>query len=166
MRKLFGPLYFDPGLDREFTSIHDQLEAHYPDQGTSPLALVAAPRADASYEDMNTAAGFLQQVAKQLPDVVVVPNPAQPSPQPDRPYVVSLRLDGANNNSASDAANVTSEMASAQMRLLCGDERGTIWMFSTSQFISLILAPLAIAMLLYLARRKEPAPKSARKRAA
>ena len=47
-----------------------------------------------------------------------------------------------------------------------GDERGTIWMFSTSQFISLILAPLAIAMLLYLARRKEPAPKSARKRAA
>ena len=84
--------------------VHDQLEAHYPDQGTSPLALVAAPRADASYEDMNAAAGFLQQVAKQMPDVVVVPNPAQPSPQPDRPYVVSLRLDGANNNSASDAA--------------------------------------------------------------
>ena len=84
--------------------VHDQLEAHYPDQGTSPLALVAAPRADASYEDMNAAAGFLQQVAKQMPDVVVVPNPAQPSPQPDRPYVVSLRLDGATNNSASDAA--------------------------------------------------------------
>ncbi len=47
-----------------------------------------------------------------------------------------------------------------------GDERGTIGMFSTSQFISLVLAPLAIAMLLYLARRKEPTPKSARKRAA
>jgi heme transporter len=84
--------------------VHDQLEAHYPDQGTSPLALVAAPRADASYEDMNAAAAFLQQVAKQMPDVVVVPNPAQPSPQPDRPYVLSLRLDGATNNSASDAA--------------------------------------------------------------
>jgi uncharacterized membrane protein YdfJ with MMPL/SSD domain len=84
--------------------VHDQLEAHYPDQGTSPLAMVAAPRADASYEDMNAAAAFLQQVAKQMPDVVVVPNPAQPSPQPDRPYVVSLRLDGTTNNSASDAA--------------------------------------------------------------
>jgi phosphatidylglycerol:prolipoprotein diacylglycerol transferase len=47
-----------------------------------------------------------------------------------------------------------------------GDERGTIGMFSTSQFISLVLAPLAIAMLLYLARRKEPTPKNARKRAA
>ena len=84
--------------------VHDALESHYPDQGSSPLALVAAPRADASYEDMNAAAGFLQQVAKQQPDVVAVPNPAQPSPQPDRPYVVSLRLDGATNNSASDAA--------------------------------------------------------------
>ncbi len=84
--------------------VHDALEAHYPDQGASPLALVAAPRADATYEDMNAAAGFLQQVAKQQPDVVVVPNAAQPSPQPDRPYVVSLRLDGATNNSASDAA--------------------------------------------------------------
>ena len=84
--------------------VHDALEAHYPDQGSSPLAMVAAPRADATYEDMNAAAGFLQQVAKQQPDVVVVPNAAQPSPQPDRPYVVSLRLDGATNNSASDAA--------------------------------------------------------------
>jgi heme transporter len=84
--------------------VHDELEAHYPDQGTSPLALVAAPRADASYEDMNAAAGFLQQIAGQVTDVAVVANPAQPSPQPDRPYVVSLRLDSANNASASDAA--------------------------------------------------------------
>jgi heme transporter len=83
--------------------IHDELEAHYPDQGTSPLALVAAPRADASYEDMNAAVAFLQQVAGEIPDVAVVPNPAQPSPQPDRPYVVSLRLDSS-NDSASDAA--------------------------------------------------------------
>ncbi|HEY2448449.1 MAG TPA: MMPL family transporter [Mycobacterium sp.] len=84
--------------------VHDELEQHYPDQGTSPLALVAAPRADASYEDMNAAAGFLQQIAGQVTDVAVVANPAQPSPQPDRPYVVSLRLDSANNASASDAA--------------------------------------------------------------
>ena len=36
--------------------------------------------------------------------MAVVNNPAQPSPQPDRPYVVSLRLDSTNNASASDAA--------------------------------------------------------------
>jgi phosphatidylglycerol:prolipoprotein diacylglycerol transferase len=47
-----------------------------------------------------------------------------------------------------------------------GDERGAVGIFSTSQFISIILAPLAIGMLVYLARRKEPAPKSARRRAA
>src|ERR1700737_713337 len=84
--------------------VHDELEGHYPDQGTSPLALVAAPRADASYEDMNAAAAFLQQVAGQVSDIAVVKNPAQPAPQPDRPYVVSLRLDSSNNSSASDAA--------------------------------------------------------------
>jgi len=84
--------------------VHDALEAHYPDQGTSPLALVAAPRADASYQDMNAAATFLQQVAGQVSDVAVVKNPAQPAPEPDRPYVVSLRLDSSNNSSASDAA--------------------------------------------------------------
>ncbi|MGH3552240.1 MAG: MMPL family transporter, partial [Mycobacterium sp.] len=84
--------------------VHDELEAHYPDQGTSPLALVAAPRADASYQDMNAAAAFLQRVAGEVPDVAVVPNPTQRPPQPDRPYVVSLRLDSNNNTSASDAA--------------------------------------------------------------
>ncbi|MBV8863333.1 MAG: MMPL family transporter [Mycobacterium sp.] len=84
--------------------VHDELEAHYPDQGTSPLALVAAPRADAGYEDMNAAAAFMLKVAGEVPDVAVVPNPAQPAPEPDRPYVVSLRLDSANSSSASDAA--------------------------------------------------------------
>jgi hypothetical protein len=39
-------------------------------------------------------------------------------------------------------------------------------MFSTSQFISIILAPLAIIMLVYLARATAPAPKTARKKAA
>ena len=47
-----------------------------------------------------------------------------------------------------------------------GDERGMVGMFSTSQFISILLAPLALAMLVYLARAEEPSPKSARKRAA
>ena len=47
-----------------------------------------------------------------------------------------------------------------------GDERGSVGMFSTSQFISIILAPLAIVMLVYLARATAPAPKTARKKAA
>src|SRR5437667_8556222 len=44
-----------------------------------------------------------------------------------------------------------------------GDERGTVGIFSTSQFISIILAPLAIGMLIYLSRRAE-APVPERKR--
>jgi phosphatidylglycerol:prolipoprotein diacylglycerol transferase len=46
-----------------------------------------------------------------------------------------------------------------------GDERGTVGMFSTSQFISVILAPLAIVMLVYLSRVVTPEPKRARKAA-
>src|SRR6266511_435558 len=46
-----------------------------------------------------------------------------------------------------------------------GDERGMIGMFSTSQFISIILVPLAIVMLVRLSRRIEPEPKRARKAA-
>src|SRR6266542_6579080 len=40
-----------------------------------------------------------------------------------------------------------------------GDERGTVGMFSTSQFISILLAPLAIVMLVYLARQTPPESK-------
>jgi phosphatidylglycerol:prolipoprotein diacylglycerol transferase len=47
-----------------------------------------------------------------------------------------------------------------------GDPRGTVFMFSTSQFISVLLAPLAVVMLAYLSRRLEPEPKRARKKAA
>jgi phosphatidylglycerol:prolipoprotein diacylglycerol transferase len=47
-----------------------------------------------------------------------------------------------------------------------GDERGTVGMFSTSQFISIVLAPLAVGMLVYLSRVAAPAPKTGRKRAA
>jgi phosphatidylglycerol---prolipoprotein diacylglyceryl transferase len=46
-----------------------------------------------------------------------------------------------------------------------GDDRGTVGMFSTSQFISLLLAPLAIVMLIYLGREQAPEPKRARKAA-
>src|SRR3954462_15424988 len=46
-----------------------------------------------------------------------------------------------------------------------GDERGTVGMFSTSQFISIVLAPLAIIMLVYLSRVIVPEPKRARKAA-
>jgi phosphatidylglycerol:prolipoprotein diacylglycerol transferase len=45
------------------------------------------------------------------------------------------------------------------------DPRGAVGMFSTSQFISILLAPLAIAMLAYLSRRVTPEPKRARKAA-
>ena len=44
-----------------------------------------------------------------------------------------------------------------------GDERGTVGPFSTSQFISLLLAPLAVVMLLYLGRfSRGPAHEGAR----
>src|SRR5712671_1135409 len=46
-----------------------------------------------------------------------------------------------------------------------GDERGTVGMFSTSQFISVLLAPLAIVMLVYLSRETTPAPTRAKKAA-
>jgi phosphatidylglycerol:prolipoprotein diacylglycerol transferase len=47
-----------------------------------------------------------------------------------------------------------------------GDDRGNpIGMLSTSQLISVLLAPLAIAMLVYLARAVTPEPKRARKAA-
>src|SRR6266852_8071000 len=46
-----------------------------------------------------------------------------------------------------------------------GDERGTVGMFSTSQFISIVLAPLAIVMLVFLSRAVTPEPKRARKAA-
>ena len=86
-------------------SLHVQyeLEDHFPEQGASPLALVAAPRADATYDDMNAAVAQLEQAARGIPSVTVVPNPAQPAPAPDRPYVVSLRLD-FNNTGAVDTA--------------------------------------------------------------
>ena len=48
-----------------------------------------------------------------------------------------------------------------------GDDRGMVFNYlSTSQFISVILAPLAVVMLVYLSRRGHPEPKQERRRAA
>jgi heme transporter len=84
-------------------AVHDQLEDLYHDQGASSLALVAAPRPDASYQDINDAVALLRQIAGGFPGVTEVPNPTQRPPQPDRPYVVSLRMD-ARNAGTSDLA--------------------------------------------------------------
>lgn len=84
-------------------AVHDELVAQYPDLGASSLALVAAPRPDASYQDINDAVAQLRQIAKELPGVSEAPNPTQRPPQPDRPYVVSLLLD-ARNPGTSDVA--------------------------------------------------------------
>jgi phosphatidylglycerol:prolipoprotein diacylglycerol transferase len=45
------------------------------------------------------------------------------------------------------------------------DPRGAVLIFSTSQFISLFLAPLSIVMLVLLRRSSEPAPERVRKAA-
>jgi RND superfamily putative drug exporter len=83
--------------------VQHELEEHFPGQGASPLALVAAPRADASFEDMNVAVAHLEQLAAEVPSVKLTPNPQQPPPQPDRPYVITLQLD-FNNTGATDVA--------------------------------------------------------------
>jgi phosphatidylglycerol:prolipoprotein diacylglycerol transferase len=46
------------------------------------------------------------------------------------------------------------------------DPRGMVGALSTSQFISVILAPLAIIMLVYLGRQAAPAPRQSRKKGA
>jgi RND superfamily putative drug exporter len=74
-------------------AVEHQIQDHFPDQGASPLALVAAPRADASFADMNGAVAHLEDIAAGVPSVKVMPSPQQPRPQPDRPYVITLQTD-------------------------------------------------------------------------
>ena len=81
--------------------VQHELEDHFPQQGASPLALVAAPRADATYEDMAAAVAQLEQAAQEIPSVTLAPTVTQPAPAPDRPYVVTLRL-GFDNTGAVD----------------------------------------------------------------
>ncbi len=83
--------------------VQHQIENHFPAEGASPLALVAAPRSDATYADINSAVEKLQRIAAEVPSIKMVPDRLQPSPQPDRPYVVALRLD-FNNTGAVDVA--------------------------------------------------------------
>ena len=47
-----------------------------------------------------------------------------------------------------------------------GDPRGTVGIFSTSQFLSLLLAPLAVVMLVLLSRRDDPRRYAAAQRVA
>ena len=100
--------------------VQRELEQYFPDQGASPLALVAAPRADASFDDMNIAVAQLERIATEVPSVKVMPNPQQPPPQPDRPYVITLQLD-FNNTGAVDVAKQLREKTGVN-----GDQPGEI----------------------------------------
>jgi heme transporter len=84
-------------------NVQYQLQDHYPGQGASPLALVAAPQPDATSQDTSDAVDLLQRKAAEVPSVSVVPNPLEPAPQAGRPYVVSLKLD-FHNTGAVDVA--------------------------------------------------------------
>lgn len=55
--------------------VHDAMETGFREQGASPLALVAAPRPDATVSDMAAAVDYLKQVAAQIPQVSVEPIP-------------------------------------------------------------------------------------------
>ena len=98
--------------------VQRQLEAQFPDQGASPLALVAAPRPDASFDDMNAAVARLEAIAREVPSVTIMPNPAQPPPQPDRPYVITLQLDFQNTGAVDVAKQLREKVG------IDGDEPG------------------------------------------
>ena len=106
--------------DSQSLRVQYAIEDHFPDEGASPLALVAAPRADATYADMNDAVAFLQRVASEVPSVKVVPNPAQPAPGPDRPHVVSLNLDFENSGAVDVAKQLRAKVG------IDGDRPGEI----------------------------------------
>jgi uncharacterized membrane protein YdfJ with MMPL/SSD domain len=94
------------------------IEDHFPDEGASPLALVAAPRADATYDDMFEAVALLERIAGEVPSVTIAPTPQQPAPGPDRPYVVSLRLDFENTGAVDVAKQLRAKVG------VHGDEPG------------------------------------------
>jgi len=93
---------FDVG-DSQSLHVQYEVQDHFPDQGASPLALVAAPQPGASAADITGAVEHLRALAAATPSVKVVPNPGQPDPQPGKPYVVTLNLD-FNNSGAVDIA--------------------------------------------------------------
>jgi heme transporter len=87
-----------------------QVQDHFPDQGASPLAMVAAPQADATADEINAAVSLLGQKAAEVPGVSVVPNPQQPPPHPGRPYVVTLKLDFKNSSAVDVAQQLRSKI--------------------------------------------------------
>jgi uncharacterized membrane protein YdfJ with MMPL/SSD domain len=100
--------------------VQKEIEKHFPDQGASPLALVAAPQPGATIDDMNAAVQLLEQKAAQVPSVAVAPNPAQPPPSPDRPFVVSLTLDFHNSGAVDVAKQLRSKVG------ISGDQPGRL----------------------------------------
>lgn len=47
---------------------------------------------------MNDAVAQLRRIAAEVPGTTEIPNPTQRPPQPDRPYVLSVRLDSRNTS--------------------------------------------------------------------
>ncbi len=90
--------------------VHDQLRDQYRDLGAPSLALVAAPRPDAGFQDMNDAVAQLRGIIARFPGVTEAPNPRQRPPQPDRPYVLSLRLDARNSGTSDVAKQLRAEV--------------------------------------------------------
>lgn len=83
--------------------VHDTLETAFPSQGSSTLALVAAPKPNATVADMTEAVAHLKQIAGEVQRITIEPTPELLTPQPDRPFVVTLKL-ASDNKSATDIA--------------------------------------------------------------
>ena len=112
--------------------LQHQLEEQFPEQGASALALVAVPRADASFEDMNAAVAQLQRIAAEVPSVREVPNPRQPPPAPDRPFVVQLQLD-FDNSGAVDIAKQLREKVGIEGERAGESENGKVRLYVIGQ---------------------------------
>ena len=51
--------------DSQSLQVQYHIEDHFPEEGASPLALVAAPRPNATFADMNSAVEELQRIASR-----------------------------------------------------------------------------------------------------
>ena len=98
-------------------AVEQAVQDRFPDQGASPLALVAAPQSGASLQDMTSAVSQLERIAATVPSVKVAPSPQQPPPQPGRPYVLTLQTDF--NTGSSDVAKALRKQVGVR-----GDQAG------------------------------------------